>query len=53
MEDWYVSIKCGIFQGDSLSTLLFIMSLFPLSSILNGLIRDLLWTELSFLTCFT
>ena len=33
----YVSIKCGIFQGDSLSHLLFVMSLFPPSSILNDL----------------
>ena len=31
-----VSIQCGIFQGDSLSPLLFIMALMPLSIILNN-----------------
>lgn len=31
----YISIKRGIYQGDSLSPLLFCMSLFPLSSMLN------------------
>ena len=31
----YVNIRCGIFQGDSLSPLLFMMSLFLLSSILQ------------------
>ena len=30
-----IAIKCGIFQGDSLSPLLFIMSLAPLSMILD------------------
>jgi len=30
-----VAIKCGIFQGDSLSPLLFIISLAPLSMILE------------------
>ena len=34
---YVISIKCGIFQGDSLSPLLFVMSLFPLSRILNDL----------------
>jgi len=33
----YVNIRCGIFQGDSLSSLLFVMSLFPLSSTLQDL----------------
>jgi len=31
-----VDISCGIFQGDSLSPLLFVMSLAPLSVILDG-----------------
>jgi len=31
-----VDISCGIFQGDSLSPLLFVMSLAPLSVILYG-----------------
>jgi len=30
-----IAIKCGIFQGDSLSPLLFIMSLAPFSMILD------------------
>ena len=31
-----ISIKCGIFQGDSLSPLLFIICLIPLSSLLSS-----------------
>ena len=31
-----VSILCGIYQGDSLSPLLFVIALMPLSTILNG-----------------
>ena len=31
-----IDIKCGIFQGDSLSPLIFCLALAPLSTILNG-----------------
>ena len=32
----YISIKCGIFQGDSLSHLLFCLALVPISYELNN-----------------
>jgi len=36
LGDLEVSIKCGILQGDSLSSLLFVMCLGPLSTILEN-----------------